>query len=334
MKKQRVSDGIWDDCKKLQEIGSTEDAVVIESKRMGCLYEIDYFVKHVIDSLSLEEKAKLTTWILDQVNQGYEPPYINEEIVHYIKAKKRLALHERADRLLSYCVSNTKIAGEMLAIGCEGERTDTGEWRESESPSILATMARTESVESGEIPFLASYLADNGWIKGSIGSRCMEFKVLVPGYRRIESRIVNPDKFQAFVAMWFHDSMQDVFLNGIFMGIHDAGYVPFRIDIKEHSNKIDDEIIAEIRRSRFLVADFTHGSDGARGGVYFEAGFAKALGLPVIFSCRRDMKDKLHFDTRQFNHILWEKPDDLREMLSNRIQSVLGRGPAGSWNPD
>ena len=32
---------------------------------------------------------------------------------------------------------------------------------------------------------------------------------------------------------------------------------PVRIDQKERLNKIDDEIIAEIRRSRFLVADFT-----------------------------------------------------------------------------
>ena len=42
-------------------------------------------------------------------------------------------------------------------------------------------------------------------------------------------------------------------------------------------NKIDDEIVAEIRRSKFIIADFSHGSDGARGGVYFEAGFAHGL---------------------------------------------------------
>lgn len=46
------------------------------------------------------------------------------------------------------------------------------------------------------------------------------------------------------------------------------------IGSKEHSNKIDDEIIGEIRRSAFIVADFT----GHRGGVYFEAGFAMGLG--------------------------------------------------------
>ena len=66
-------------------------------------------------------------------------------------------------------------------------------------------------------------------------------------------------------------------------GIEDAGYEAVRIDEKEHTNKIDDEIIAEIRRSRFVVADFTQGKDGARGGVYYEAGFAHGLGIEVIF---------------------------------------------------
>ena len=109
----------------------------------------------------------------------------------------------------------------------------------------------------------------------------------------------------------------------------DAGYTAMRIDRKEHINKIDDEIIAEIRRSRFLVADFSQGDDGARGGVYFEAGFALGLGIPVIYTCRKSDIDKLHFDTRQYNHIVWETPEDLRTALKNRILAVIGEGPNG-----
>ena len=57
-------------------------------------------------------------------------------------------------------------------------------------------------------------------------------------------------------------------------GIKDAGYEAVRIDKQRHLNKIDDEIVAEIRRARFLVADFTQGETGPRGGVYYEAGFS------------------------------------------------------------
>ena len=100
-----------------------------------------------------------------------------------------------------------------------------------------------------------------------------------------------------------------------------------RIDRKEYLNKIDDEIIAEIRRSKFLIADFTEGDSGTRGSVYFEAGFAQGLSIPVIFSCRKDSFDKIHFDTRQYPHIVWNSPEELKASLFRRISAVLGNGP-------
>ena len=117
------------------------------------------------------------------------------------------------------------------------------------------------------------------------------------------------------------------FEKGIHPAIKDAGYNSFRIDEKEHLNKIDDQIIAEIRRSRFIVADFTHGKGGPRGGVYYEAGFAHGLNIPVIFTCRKDGLDNIHFDTRQYPHIVWETPEQLRDMLANRIGAVIVDGP-------
>jgi hypothetical protein len=128
---------------------------------------------------------------------------------------------------------------------------------------------------------------------------------------------------QAFVAMWFSAEVQAAFTDGLKKGIMAAGYSPMRIDNSEHNNKIDDEIIAEIRKSRFLVADFT----GSRGGVYFEAGFAVGLGMPVIWTCRKDKLDTdLHFDTRQYNHIDWQTPAELAERLQHRIEATIGRG--------
>ena len=132
---------------------------------------------------------------------------------------------------------------------------------------------------------------------------------------------------RAFVAMWFDDSMSEAWDHGIAPAVRDIGYEPLRIDRKEHVNKIDDEIVAEIRRARFVVADFTHGDSGARGGVYYEAGFAHGLNIPVIFTCRKDRLEEVHFDTRQYNHIVWETPDELRDQLAKRIAAVLGDGP-------
>ena len=128
---------------------------------------------------------------------------------------------------------------------------------------------------------------------------------------------------QVFVAMWFDKSLTTLWSNAIEPAISAAGYRPLRIDAKEHNHKICDEIIAEIKRSKFLVADFT----GHRGGVYYEAGFASGLGLPVILSCREDCLHDLHFDVRQYNTIVWKEGHDLRVALERRIAATIGDGP-------
>jgi nucleoside 2-deoxyribosyltransferase len=123
--------------------------------------------------------------------------------------------------------------------------------------------------------------------------------------------------------MWFTDEMEAVYKNGLEPGISNAGFKPMLISEKQHANKIDDEIIAEIRRSAFIVADFT----GHRQNVYFECGFAIGLGRPVIWTCRKDEIKGLHFDIRQYNCIDWENEADLALRLTRRIEAMFGQGP-------
>jgi nucleoside 2-deoxyribosyltransferase len=125
--------------------------------------------------------------------------------------------------------------------------------------------------------------------------------------------------------MWFSPQVTHIWSAAIEPAINAAGYHAVRIDGVEHNNKIDDEILANIRASRFVVADFT----GERGGVYFEAGFAMGLGLPVIWTVREEDLHAIHFDNRQYNFITW-KHDDLSEFskrLRVRIEATIGRGP-------
>ncbi len=98
------------------------------------------------------------------------------------------------------------------------------------------------------------------------------------------------------------------------------------MEVLEHNEKIDDRMIAEIRRSGLLVADLT----GHRQNVYFEAGFAMGLGIPVIYTCREDeaSDDKVQFDTRQYKYIPWTDPADLRQKLRERIEAT---GFAKRW---
>jgi hypothetical protein len=94
--------------------------------------------------------------------------------------------------------------------------------------------------------------------------------------------------------MWFDEELNPAWTSGFDPGIRNAGYRPFRIDKKDYVGGISDEIVVEIRRSRFVVVDYTHQANG----VYFEAGFALGLGRTVIPTCRADEISKLHISTR------------------------------------
>ena len=75
------------------------------------------------------------------------------------------------------------------------------------------------------------------------------------GYLRLEDLAnANTGSAQGFVAMWFNDSMETAYEQGFHAGIEAADYDPLRVDSVEHIGKIDDEIMAQIRRSRFVVA--------------------------------------------------------------------------------
>ena len=286
--------------------------VVEDSPRAGGAYELTDDAEDWLSELGEAGKARLTTWIIDQHMQGVEKPRVTAEVVEYTKNKKSLPVPERAERLLRYMVSQVEALDDYIDIGANG---GVGSCAYSESTSRMDTI------------YLFRFLIDRGWIEKHRGLGVFAGKVTGDGYNHVAEKETNTYSAQAFVAMWINPETDEAYKQGIEKGIEAAGYEPMRIDKKPDVNKIDEEIIAEIRRSRFLVADFTHGEDGARGGVYYEAGFAYGLGLPVIYSCRADMVDQLHFDTRQYYHIVWETPAELRDRLAQRIEALIGAGP-------
>ena len=123
-----------------------------------------------------------------------------------------------------------------------------------------------------EIPFLASALREREYLEETTNQY---IRLTLKGWERLEEiQKAGRQSNRAFVAMWFDPSMNTLYDDAIKPAILSSGYDPLRIDKHEHVNRIDDEIIGQIRRSRFMVADLT----GQRHGVYFEAGMMAGLG--------------------------------------------------------
>lgn len=152
------------------------------------------------------------------------------------------------------------------------------------------------------------------------GRHCAQ--LTAEGWGTVENRsseLVEPDL--AFVAMWFDPDLDAAWAEGFQPGITSAGYRAERSGSVASTEPIDRKLIGDIRRSRFVVADAT----GHRPNVYFEAGYALALDKPVIWTVREDHKDDLHFDTRQFPHLIWKDPEDLAAQLEDFVAGTVGR---------
>lgn len=108
----------------------------------------------------------------------------------------------------------------------------------------------------------------------------------------------------------------DIIRKGIESGIAFTGNSAYFLDKIAHNDNITQVMLKEICGCKFLVADFTY----QNCGVYYEAGYAAALGKTVIHLCREDDFDNVHFDLKQTQFVRWQNEHDLAEKLKAQIK--------------
>lgn|GEM_PF-276937 len=281
--------------------------------------------EHTVQSLPI-------AWIRFSGAEDYtrlvEAPPLGEVITHYtpvyhvdITNRWPRNVAEKLNRTLCNLARLSHIAGERIEIGFD-------------NPAFAFGICRDES------EFLLKSLIDVGLLSEfDAGLPSHGVALTAKGWERFDELTRGPGspKNPVFVAMWFGGDdekrkreMNDLYTRGIEPAISDAGYKATRVDLEPHSDFIMNKVLGDIRLAPFVVADFT----GHRHGVYFEAGFARGLNIPVIHACKGDEFDGAHFDTKQLPHLLWESAEDLREKLREWIRGWLGEGPYASSPPD
>lgn len=250
---------------------------------------------------------KLSAWIREHSEHGRERP----KITTYL-------LDDIAKSLPNY----SPLEKQLLMLRAIERRTEYPGAEVSLKPNYDYPIAWANNPD--EIRYLLNTLEERGFIKQqkTIEGLIQSAVILMAGWEYLDKHISAPAFMnQVFVAMSFDNALDPAWDNGIKPAIERAGYKAYRVDKEPHIDRIDAKIIADIKDSLFMVADVTQ----QRQGVYFEAGYALGLKLPVIWCVREDDLNKVHFDTRQYNHIVWKTPEDLQEQLYNLICAVIGK---------
>ncbi len=176
---------------------------------------------------------------------------------------------------------------------------------------------------SSEFDQYIGYLVEKNLLRrysDELGEPTNSYAPTIEGWQAIEPTLpVAGEPKRCFVAMWFSDDLDSVYEAGFAKAIKECGFEAYRVKGDPTNKGIIDKILSEIRRARFVVADFT----GQRQSVYYEAGFAHGLGREVIGCCRSGEAKELAFDTRHLGHVVWSDAADLREKLANSIRANI-----------
>jgi len=126
--------------------------------------------------------------------------------------------------------------------------------------------------------------------------------------------------------MWFNDSMNEFYENGIKPAIEKNNFKAHCLSESHQTKNIIEAMIIAIRKATLVIADLTcpcydvaKNNPDSRCNVYWEAGFAYGLNIPVILTCREDSMHHRQFDIEQFPVMTWSSADELRSKLETRI---------------
>ena len=216
---------------------------------------------------------------------------------------------EKADNLFQELLKLQKEDGEKVVL---------------DAYFTLSAWKRLYFKSSNELIYYAEYLIEQKLIEAVFrnftdGKKIVAFHITVPGLNYgIQLQSEGEKSNLCFIAMAFKPETSNI-RNAIKEALIETGFKPILIDEQNINSDrtINDEIIANLKKCRFCIADFSYHSNG----VYFESGFALGQGKKVIYTCLKSEFERAHFDIRPLQHIIYETAEQLKKDLKHKIEA-------------
>jgi len=305
-----------------QEYNSDE----IDCLKCGKYYRVHGF--EVDLELEADKSAfyKVSSWIREQNDEYHTVPKIDNEKFNEILEMRDKTIQEKFDLMMLFL----KNSPELIEYQDSNSYRITYEHTGSDIDYELIKYLDDILIKSWMKDYFELFkYSQKGIEKNYINGRnennidIFSFNNLTfDGLQYLES-LDQPNKSSKniFVAFNFSDELNAIFNTYVKEAIEELGftYTIVNQSSTDHDKAISDEIIAKLKSSRIIIADFTN----HRNSVYFEAGFAMGMKIPIIWTCKKGHIDELSFDTRQYPHLVWRDGEDLKKQISDRIQVII-----------
>lgn len=263
---------------------------------------------------------KIETLFYNKVFPDYDSIKKKQDVTNFVNNNfPDNSPNAKVERLLLTIRSYTKHDGEYVNLfdHIENKRVD---------------ICRQSYLANGnELRYYFNYLIESGYInhpEKEYGphpegySMNTNINITVKGLEQIIKAQEKLASKTCFVAMSYDKEMLGIFDSAISAAIVECNFIPDLINEKakiSHEQTLNDAILAAIKKSKFTIADFTN----HRPNVYFEAGYALGRGQKVIYTCRKDRKEDVPFDLRNYPILLWETPEELKQQLKDKIEVFI-----------
>lgn len=131
---------------------------------------------------------------------------------------------------------------------------------------------------------------------------------------------IKKPKKHIFVAMPFHEDLQDCYYYGIRVPIKLAGFDCIRVDKISFTGDVLIKIKQDIEKAAAVVALL----DGANPNVSLEIGYAWGRRIPTILLIKDT--SQLPFDLKSQKCLVYENIRGLEEILTNELKELIDKG--------
>ena len=147
------------------------------SSRCGGWYSIhNRTADKIRGEWSDREKARLTSWLIEQRRSGIECPRITKDVIQLVKQRNNMSVSDRADAILKFIDSRVHKLGKDVIYASRDPIQEIEELTDEERISFFMSdasrranyyelIAFSESIDYDELNFLLDYLKERKWIK-------------------------------------------------------------------------------------------------------------------------------------------------------------------------